>query len=216
MISSFELLSQTQASHFHHQKSLSTTVFTSLLFLTSWSPSFLQHPIHSPLSQTNHSKNNLSLVQLPLKARQTSASCSEPKPQSVFHQISSNSNRTFFLKSALTTHESTYKTPESGDADGFFKALPRPSTMQKFQPHAPSSPPALTRQRTYAEPHTDSPSSMIERMICYLNNALSPQNPSHTLNENQIKFLSHQLLILNRIIKPTDQHQMMQTLTRKS
>ncbi|MBW0570505.1 hypothetical protein O181_110220 [Austropuccinia psidii MF-1] len=39
-----------------------------------------------------------SLVQLPLKARQTSASFSEPKPQSVFHQISSNSNRTFFLK----------------------------------------------------------------------------------------------------------------------
>ncbi|MBW0532340.1 hypothetical protein O181_072055 [Austropuccinia psidii MF-1] len=50
---------------------------------------------------------------------------------------------------------------------------------------------------------------MIAQMICYLNNALSPQNSSQTLNENQIKFLSHQLLILNRIIKPMDQHHMM-------
>ncbi|MBW0566742.1 hypothetical protein O181_106457 [Austropuccinia psidii MF-1] len=197
------------------------TAFTSLLFLTSWSFSFLQHPIHSPFKKQSvclrntHSTNCdgttdfRSPVQLPLKARQTSASCSEPKPQRVFHQISINSNRTFLLKSALTTHESTYKTPDSGDADGFFRALPPPSTMQKFQPHAPSPPPALTRQQTYVKPHTDSPSSMIEQMICYLNNALSPQNPSHTLKKNQIKFFSHQLLILNIIIKPMDQHKMM-------
>ncbi|MBW0470441.1 hypothetical protein O181_010156 [Austropuccinia psidii MF-1] len=77
-------------------------------------------------------------------------------------------------------------------------------------------PPASPRKQIHVARQTDSPSSMIQQMICYFNEALSPQNPSQTFNESQIKLLSQQVIISNRIIKPTDQHQIMQTSRKRS
>ncbi|MBW0550418.1 hypothetical protein O181_090133 [Austropuccinia psidii MF-1] len=134
-ISSFKLLSQAQASHSFTSDPYQQRFSLLQVFFPSCSPVFLslQHPIHLPFYQMNLSRNRLfshkiltqhhsmapqlsvlllmtqalSPVQLPLKARQTSASSSKSKPQRFFHQASINSNITFLLKSALTTHEST-------------------------------------------------------------------------------------------------------------